>query len=65
MYSPEAEGSESPGSLAGSLSNSLSEQSLASVNLSSLTTGISSSGNVHSYTPVRGLYWQRRDVSFA
>lgn len=65
LYSPEAEGSESPGSLAGSLSNSLSEQSLASVNLSSLTTGISSSGNVHSYTPVRGLYWQRRDVSFA
>eukprot|EP00066_Takifugu_rubripes_P001826 XP_003963301.2 PREDICTED: forkhead box protein J3-like [Takifugu rubripes] len=52
LYSPEAEGSESPGSLAGSLSNSLSEQSLASVNLSSLTTGISSSGNVHSYTPV-------------
>lgn len=57
MYSPEAEGSESPGSLAGSLSNSLSEQSLASVNLSSLTTAISGSGNVHSYTPVRILFW--------
>uniref|UniRef100_H3CNX7 Fork-head domain-containing protein n=1 Tax=Tetraodon nigroviridis TaxID=99883 RepID=H3CNX7_TETNG len=52
LYSPDAEGSESPGSLAGSLSNSLSEQSLASVNLSSLSTAISSGGNVHSYTPV-------------
>ncbi|XP_056278443.1 forkhead box protein J3-like isoform X2 [Pseudoliparis swirei] len=45
LYNSEAEGSESPGSL-GSLSNSLSEQSLASVNLN---TGVS---NVHSYTPV-------------
>ncbi|CAG6021272.1 unnamed protein product [Menidia menidia] len=50
LYSPEAEGSESPGSLGGSLSNSLSEQSLASVNLNSLNSAASS--NVHSYTPV-------------
>ncbi|XP_036960982.1 forkhead box protein J3-like isoform X3 [Acanthopagrus latus] len=51
LYNPEAEGSESPGSLGGSLSNSLSEQSLASVNLN-LNTAVSSGGNVHSYTPV-------------
>ncbi|XP_008273976.1 forkhead box protein J3 [Stegastes partitus] len=51
LYNPEAEGSESPGSL-GSLSNSLSEQSLASVNLNNLSTAVSSGGNVHSYTPV-------------
>uniref|UniRef100_A0A3B5QT04 Forkhead box protein J3 n=1 Tax=Xiphophorus maculatus TaxID=8083 RepID=A0A3B5QT04_XIPMA len=36
LYNPEAEGGESPGSLGGSLSNSLSEQSLASVSLNSL-----------------------------
>ncbi|XP_034029093.1 forkhead box protein J3-like [Thalassophryne amazonica] len=47
LYNPEAEGSESPGSLGSSLSNSLSEQSLASVNLN--TAG---GGGVHSYTPV-------------
>ncbi|XP_008316859.1 forkhead box protein J3-like [Cynoglossus semilaevis] len=52
LYSPEAEGSESPGSLGGSLSNSLSEQSLASVNLNNLNTAVSSGSNVHSYTPV-------------
>uniref|UniRef100_A0A7N8X0N0 Forkhead box protein J3-like n=1 Tax=Mastacembelus armatus TaxID=205130 RepID=A0A7N8X0N0_9TELE len=52
LYNPEAEGSESPGSLGGSLSNSLSEQSLASVNLNNLNTAVSSSSNVHSYTPV-------------
>uniref|UniRef100_A0A671X6W6 Forkhead box J3 n=1 Tax=Sparus aurata TaxID=8175 RepID=A0A671X6W6_SPAAU len=52
LYNPEAEGSESPGSLGGSLSNSLSEQSLASVNLNNLNTAVSSGGNVHSYTPV-------------
>nr|XP_020471256.1 forkhead box protein J3-like [Monopterus albus] len=51
LYNPEAEGSESPGSLGGSLSNSLSEQSLASVNLNNLNTAVSSSSNVHSYTP--------------
>ncbi|XP_047464502.1 forkhead box protein J3-like isoform X2 [Mugil cephalus] len=51
LYNPEAEGSESPGSL-GSLSNSLSEQSLASVNLNNLNTAVSSGSNVHSYTPV-------------
>ncbi|XP_053704231.1 forkhead box protein J3-like [Synchiropus splendidus] len=47
LYNPEAEGSESPGSLAGSLSNSLSDQSLASVNLNSMNT-VNSGG----YTPV-------------
>uniref|UniRef100_A0A673AUK9 Forkhead box J3 n=1 Tax=Sphaeramia orbicularis TaxID=375764 RepID=A0A673AUK9_9TELE len=52
LYNPEAEGSESPGSLGGSLSNSLSEQSLASVNLNNLNTAVSSGNNVHSYTPV-------------
>ncbi|XP_028266430.1 forkhead box protein J3-like [Parambassis ranga] len=52
LYNPEAEGSESPGSLGGSLSNSLSEQSLASVNLNNLNTAVSSGSNVHSYTPV-------------
>ncbi|KAG7227039.1 hypothetical protein INR49_022386 [Caranx melampygus] len=52
LYNPEAEGSESPGSLGGSLSNSLSEQSLASVNLNNLNTTVSSGSNVHGYTPV-------------
>uniref|UniRef100_A0A1A7YAP4 Forkhead box J3 n=2 Tax=Iconisemion striatum TaxID=60296 RepID=A0A1A7YAP4_9TELE len=52
LYNPEAEGGESPGSLGGSLSNSLSEQSLASVNLNSLSTAVSSGSSVHSYTPV-------------
>ncbi|XP_010781035.1 forkhead box protein J3-like [Notothenia coriiceps] len=52
LYNPEAEGSESPGSL-GSLSNSLSEQSMASVNLNNLTTAVSSGSNVHGYTPVK------------
>ncbi|XP_069545216.1 forkhead box protein J3-like [Brachyistius frenatus] len=51
LYNPEAEGSESPGSLGGSLSNSLSEPSLASVNLNNLNTAVSSGSNVHSYTP--------------
>uniref|UniRef100_A0A3B4YPR2 Forkhead box J3 n=1 Tax=Seriola lalandi dorsalis TaxID=1841481 RepID=A0A3B4YPR2_SERLL len=55
LYNPEAEGSESPGSLGGSLSNSLSEQSLASVNLNNLNTAVSSGSNVHSYTPVRSF----------
>ncbi|XP_037540855.1 forkhead box protein J3 [Nematolebias whitei] len=52
LYNPEAEDGESPGSLGGSLSNSLSEPSLASVNLNSLSTAVSSGGSVHSYTPV-------------
>ncbi|XP_062246927.1 forkhead box protein J3-like [Platichthys flesus] len=54
LYNPEAEGSESPGSLGGSLSNSLSEQSLASVNRNNLNTAVSGGGSssVHSYTPV-------------
>uniref|UniRef100_A0A672IJN7 Forkhead box J3 n=1 Tax=Salarias fasciatus TaxID=181472 RepID=A0A672IJN7_SALFA len=52
LYNPEAEGSESPGSLGGSLSNSLSEQSLASVNLNNLSTAVSSGSSVHGYTPV-------------
>ncbi|XP_035500972.2 forkhead box protein J3-like [Scophthalmus maximus] len=53
LYNPEAEGSESPGSLGGSLSNSLSEQSLASVNLNNLNTAVSGGGgSVHSFTPV-------------
>ncbi|XP_040009568.1 forkhead box protein J3-like isoform X6 [Xiphias gladius] len=52
LYNPEAEGSESPVSLGGSLSNSLSEQSLASVNLNNLNTAVSSGSSVHSYTPV-------------
>ncbi|XP_032427782.1 forkhead box protein J3-like [Xiphophorus hellerii] len=55
LYNPEAEGGESPGSLGGSLSNSLSEQSLASVSLNSLNPAVSSSSNVHSYTPVRNV----------
>ncbi|XP_056130328.1 forkhead box protein J3-like [Lampris incognitus] len=49
LYNPEVEGSESPGSLGGSLSNSLSDQSLASLNLN---TAVSTGSNVHSYTPV-------------
>lgn len=53
LYNPEAEGSESPGSLGGSLSNSLSEQNLASVNLNSLNNVVSSGSNVQSYPPVR------------
>lgn len=54
LYHPEAEGSESPGSLGGSLSSSLSEQSLASVNRNNMSTAVSGgSSNVHSYTPVR------------
>ncbi|XP_044066678.1 forkhead box protein J3-like isoform X1 [Siniperca chuatsi] len=52
LYNPEAEGSESPGSLGSSLSNSLSEQNLVSVNLNNLNTAVSSGNNVHSYTPV-------------
>uniref|UniRef100_A0A3P9HDP2 Fork-head domain-containing protein n=1 Tax=Oryzias latipes TaxID=8090 RepID=A0A3P9HDP2_ORYLA len=52
LYNPEAEGSESPGSLGGSLSNSLSEQNLASVNLNSLNNVVSSGSNVQSYPPV-------------
>ncbi|XP_076019439.1 forkhead box protein J3-like [Genypterus blacodes] len=55
LYNPEAEGSESPGSLGGSLSNSLSglsEQSLASV---SLNTAVSGGSSIHSYTPVNSL----------
>ncbi|XP_067382541.1 forkhead box protein J3-like isoform X3 [Channa argus] len=52
LYNHEAEGGESPGSLGGSLSNSLSEQSLASVNLNNLSTAVNSGGSVHSYTPV-------------
>ncbi|XP_072465850.1 forkhead box protein J3 isoform X4 [Notamacropus eugenii] len=42
LYNPDQDGSDSPRS---SLNNSLSDQSLASVNLNSV-------GNVHSYTPV-------------
>ncbi|XP_061759789.1 forkhead box protein J3-like [Nerophis ophidion] len=38
LYNPEAEDCESPGSLGGSLSNSLSEQSMASVNLNMTST---------------------------
>lgn len=53
LYNPEAEGSESPGSLGGSLSNSLSEQNLASVNLNSLNNAVGSGSNVQSYPPVR------------
>ncbi|KAL6119867.1 foxj3 [Pungitius sinensis] len=45
LYNSEAEGSESPGSL----SNSLSEPSLASVNLNNLNPAVS---GVHGYTPV-------------
>ncbi|KAM9342680.1 forkhead box protein J3-like [Pholidichthys leucotaenia] len=52
LYNPEAEGSQSPGSLGGSLSNSLSEPSLASVNLNNRNTAVSSGSNVHGYTPV-------------
>lgn len=43
LYNTDQEGSDSPRS---SLNNSLSDQSLASVNLNSV-------GSVHSYTPVR------------
>uniref|UniRef100_A0A3Q0T008 Forkhead box J3 n=1 Tax=Amphilophus citrinellus TaxID=61819 RepID=A0A3Q0T008_AMPCI len=52
LYNHEAEGSESPGSLGGSLSNSLSEQSLASVNLNNRSTAVSGGSSVHGYTPV-------------
>lgn len=45
LYNTDQEGSDSPRS---SLNNSLSDQSLASVNLNSV-------GSVHSYTPVRPL----------
>ncbi|XP_019743526.1 forkhead box protein J3-like [Hippocampus comes] len=48
LYSPEADDCESPGSL----SNSLSEQSLTSVNLNNLNSTVSSGGSLHSYTPV-------------
>uniref|UniRef100_A0AAQ4RQ31 Fork-head domain-containing protein n=1 Tax=Gasterosteus aculeatus aculeatus TaxID=481459 RepID=A0AAQ4RQ31_GASAC len=48
LYNSEAEGSESPGSL-GSLSNSLSEPSLASVNHNNLNPAVS---GVHGYTAV-------------
>ncbi|XP_061832020.1 forkhead box protein J3-like isoform X1 [Nerophis lumbriciformis] len=40
LYNPEAEDCESPGSLGGSLSNSLSEQSMASVNLNNMTSTV-------------------------
>lgn len=60
LYNPEPESSHSPGSLGGSLSNSLSEQSLSSVtinninnmnNLNNMSTA--GSGNAaHGYTPV-------------
>lgn len=43
LYNTDQEGSDSPRS---SLNNSLSDQSMASVNLNSV-------GSVHSYTPVR------------
>lgn len=46
LYNTDQEGSDSPRS---SLNNSLSDQSLASVNLNSV-------GSVHSYTPVRPLF---------
>lgn len=46
LYNPDQDGSDSPRS---SLNNSLSDQSLASVNLNSV-------GSVHSYTPVRPGY---------
>lgn len=45
LYNTDQEGSDSPRS---SLNNSLSDQSLASVNLNSV-------GSVHSYTPVRTM----------
>lgn len=45
LYNTDQEGSDSPRS---SLNNSLSDQSLASVNLNSV-------GSVHSYTPVRPI----------
>lgn len=58
LYNPEPESSQSPGSLGGSLSNSLSEQSLSSVainninNLNSLSTAGSSGNGALGYTPV-------------
>lgn len=61
LYNPEPESSHSPGSLGGSLSNSLSEQSLSSVtinninninNMNNLSTAGSSGNGVHGYTPV-------------
>nr|XP_057940335.1 forkhead box protein J3-like [Doryrhamphus excisus]XP_057940336.1 forkhead box protein J3-like [Doryrhamphus excisus] len=42
LYNPEAEDCESPGSLGGSLSNSLSEQSMASVNLNNINSTVNS-----------------------
>ncbi|XP_033825500.1 forkhead box protein J3-like [Periophthalmus magnuspinnatus] len=64
LYNPEPEGSHSPGSLGGSLSNSLSEQSMSSVtinnmnninnlnNLNSMSTAGGSGTSAHGYTPV-------------
>ncbi|KAK7896680.1 hypothetical protein WMY93_022005 [Mugilogobius chulae] len=59
LYNPEPEGSHSPGSLGGSLSNSLSEQSMSSVtinnmnNLNNLNNMSTAGGtSAHGYTPV-------------
>ncbi|XP_061664497.1 forkhead box protein J3-like [Syngnathoides biaculeatus] len=48
LYSPEADDCESPGSL----SNSLSEQSMTSINLNNMNSTVSSSSSMHKYTPV-------------
>lgn len=52
LYNTDQEGSDSPRS---SLNNSLSDQSMASVNLNSV-------GSVHSYTPVRSTLHSDRTV---
>ncbi|XP_077442062.1 forkhead box protein J3-like isoform X2 [Vanacampus margaritifer] len=48
LYSPEADDCESPGSL----SNSLSEKSMTSINLNNMNSTVSSGSSMHSYTPV-------------
>ncbi|XP_061537953.1 forkhead box protein J3-like [Phycodurus eques] len=48
LYSPKADDGESPGSL----SNSLSEQKLTSINLNNMNSTVSSSSTMHKYTPV-------------
>ncbi|XP_077370730.1 forkhead box protein J3-like [Festucalex cinctus] len=48
LYSPEADDCESPSSL----SNSLSEKSMTSINLNNMNSTVSSGSSMHSYTPV-------------
>ncbi|XP_037095623.1 forkhead box protein J3-like isoform X1 [Syngnathus acus] len=47
LYSPKADDCESPGSL----SNSLSEQSMTSINLNSMNSTVTGGSSMHNYTP--------------